>query len=71
MATVRVWDADWCMSWLAKVWNKCWKTKPAAIFRVKFLTNVTVLEHNHGCEKCKLLTKMFGTNQYIEKGLEV
>ena len=40
------------------------------IYRVKFITQLATLEHNIGYEKSSLLTKLFGTNPNIEKGLK-
>lgn len=54
----------------SKVWRKCPKTKFAGYYRVKFITQLATLEHNIGYEKSSLLTKLFGTNPDIEKGLK-
>ncbi len=54
----------------AKVWLKCSKVKHHAYFRVKFASQVTVLEHNFGYQDPHLLREMFGTNPDIEKDLK-
>lgn len=53
-----------------KIWIKYLKIKHAEYFRVKFDTQVTLLEHNFGHTNCHLLTTMFRTNKKIQKGLK-
>ena len=55
----------------AKLWQKCPKTKFFGLFRVIFAVQVTVLDHNFGCDKCNLLVHLFGTNRFIQKGLDI
>lgn len=57
-------------SFHAKVWQKCSKAKHHGYFRVKFASQVTVLEHNFGYQDVNLLREMFGTNPAIEKVLK-
>lgn len=54
----------------SKVWQKCLKIKHAGYFRVKFASQVTILDHNFGYEKYHLLTSMFGSNPAMEKILK-
>ena len=55
----------------SKVWQKCLKIKHAGYFRVKFASQVTILDHNFGYEKYHLLTSMFGSNPTIERILKL
>ncbi|KAK8372125.1 hypothetical protein O3P69_011014 [Scylla paramamosain] len=54
----------------SKVWQKCLKIKHAGYFRVKFASQVTILDHNFGYGKYHLLTSMFGSNPAMEKILK-
>lgn len=53
----------------SKIWSKCNKNKYAGLNRVRFVASVTILEHNFG-KKAHLLTKMYGTDEYIINSLE-
>ena len=58
-------------SMYSKVWQKYLKTKHAGYFRVKFASQVTILDHNFGYEKYNLFTSMFGSNTAMKNILKL
>lgn len=55
----------------SKVWQKCLKIKHAGYLRVKFATQVTILDHNFGYGHYNLLVSIFGTNPQMERVLKL
>lgn len=69
MATAWVWHAD-CGA-LAGMPKYGMSVGKSNMHQSSVCNPCNSFEHNYGYEKCNLLTKMFGTNEYIEKGLEM
>ena len=65
------WSQNMNESFHSNVWAMCPKIKFCRFYRVRFIVQVAILNHNLGYNKCNLMTKLFGTNQATQEYLEM